>query len=227
MSFDIRQLDGMDEAAYSEAYKEYKKALLEDFHASLEGQAYLAEFPDSVSWVDLLLEMGHNYPRVTLPQMTKSDVEEILTDLFPRKVMMTTREEIAEVIPELQALWRYLGREHGLDQAEAILGFLEELRPRFYDVMTDSSNFGMAKSLLAMGHDAGFDVTSEEGLNAFMTLMQGMPLDGLPDVMSGDLRRSTGSHGAASEASALLSPLICTLHEWEWTTHRRASQPMV
>jgi len=34
--------------------------------------------------------------------------------------------------------------------------------------LADSSNFGMAKSLLSQGKDAGFDMTTQEGLNQFM-----------------------------------------------------------
>jgi uncharacterized protein YecA (UPF0149 family) len=36
--------------------------------------------------------------------------------------------------------------------------------------MSDSSNFGMAKSFVMMGKEAGYDMTTQEGLNAFMTI---------------------------------------------------------
>ncbi len=35
-------------------------------------------------------------------------------------------------------------------------------------MMNDPSNFGMAKSFFTMGRAAGYDMTTQEGMNAFM-----------------------------------------------------------
>ena len=42
--------------------------------------------------------------------------------------------------------------------------------------LSDSSNFGMAKSLFMAGADAGFDMQSKDGLEAWMQSIQGKPL---------------------------------------------------
>ena len=77
-------------------------------------------------------------------------------------------------------------REYGLRQADAILHLLDRLAPDFSRQMNDPSNFGMAKSFFMMGQQAGFDMTSQEGLDAFMAeynahiLSEGPPQPG-PD----------------------------------------------
>ncbi len=52
------------------------------------------------------------------------------------------------------------------------------MRPRVWleAALSDSSNFGMAKSAFMAGRDAGFDMESKEGLEAWMRAMQSRPL---------------------------------------------------
>lgn len=42
--------------------------------------------------------------------------------------------------------------------------------------LSDTSKFGMAKSLFMGGREAGFDIDSKEGIEAWMRLMQAQPL---------------------------------------------------
>jgi hypothetical protein len=66
------------------------------------------------------------------------------------------------------AFWEYLEREFLLPQARAVLNLLAKIEPDFKSLMSDPSRFGMAKSFFTMGQAAGFDMTSQEGMNAFM-----------------------------------------------------------
>jgi hypothetical protein len=100
--------------------------------------------------------------------MSVRDVKEIVTELFPRKISLLSPDDTNDAIPELRAFWQYLKREYKLSQADAILNFLSEIEPEFKNIMNDSEKFGMAKSFMTMGQAAGFDMTSESGLNAFM-----------------------------------------------------------
>jgi len=100
--------------------------------------------------------------------MGVGDVQTVVTELFPRKVSLQSPEQADDAIPELTAFWKYLKREFHLPQADAVLEFLREIEPHFPDMMNDPSNFGMAKSFFTMGQAAGFDMTTQEGLDAFM-----------------------------------------------------------
>jgi hypothetical protein len=44
------------------------------------------------------------------------------------------------------------------------------------EALSDSRNFGMAKSLLMAGRDAGHDMSTKEGIEAWMRTMEGRPL---------------------------------------------------
>ena len=197
MSFDIHQLDGLDYDAAEEVFAEYADALLESFVASPEAQAHLAEFPDGgSSWVSTFLDLDHGYLGVSLPEMTRRDVKEIVTDLMPRKISLLSPDDAADAIPELMAFWRYLKREHALDQADEILGLLEELAPDFISMMYDPSKFGMAKSVISMGQEAGFDMTNPAEIDAFMYLFNAASLGDALDLPPGVPKRPSGSSKA-------------------------------
>ena len=76
-------------------------------------------------------------------------------------------DDADDAIPELIAFWQFLKREYQFSSADAILEYLHELEPNFRDIMNDTSKFGMAKSFFMMGQKAGFDMSTQEGLNAF------------------------------------------------------------
>ena len=64
--------------------------------------------------------------------------------------------------------WKFLKREYQLSNADDILSYLHEIEPDFRDIMNDTSKFGMAKSFFMMGQKAGFDMSTQEGLDEFL-----------------------------------------------------------
>jgi hypothetical protein len=174
MTLDLDRIDRItdyDEAM--NALEEFVADLVGEFVDSPEGKAYLTAHPEMAefvgSWIDHLLYFGYAYQSVTLPRMTKGDVEKIVTELFPGKVSLLDPEEASTTIPELTAFWQFLQREYKHPHASKILSFLKKIQPKFKDLMNDPSKFGMAKSFFSAGMAAGFDMTTEEGLNAFQT----------------------------------------------------------
>ena len=114
------------------------------------------------------MDYGYQYEGQSMAEMTVGDVETIVTELFPRKISLLSPQQADDVIPELLAFWKYLDREFHLPQANAVLEFLRDVEPDFPGIMNDPANFGMAKSFFTAGRDAGFDMTTKEGANAFM-----------------------------------------------------------
>jgi hypothetical protein len=100
--------------------------------------------------------------------MTSSDLKEIVTGYFPRKISLRSPEEVEEAIPELIAFWQFLGREFALGAAQSALRCLGEMQPSFPAIMNESTRFGMAKSLSMQGAAAGFDMTDPSQMNAFL-----------------------------------------------------------
>jgi len=170
MAFDIHQLDRTeaDDERAEKALDQYCDELVERFQESPEGQTRLQADPEMGFWANGFVEYAFNYLGATPPRVTAAQVEEIVTEILPRKVSSLSPEEADQAIPELIAFWEYLQREYKLSNANAALRVLRRVKPDFRRLMNDPANWGMAKSLVMQGQAAGFDMTSEEGVNQFM-----------------------------------------------------------
>ncbi len=168
MTFNLYQLDNLylDEA--EPLLENYQDEIIKLFANSTEGQTYLETHSDMGGWIAHLIYYSYSYEGFTLPQMTDDDLQLVLESLFPRKISLFSPEDADDAIPELIAFWQFLKRQYQLSNADAILEYLHEIEPNFRDIMNDTSKFGMAKSFFMMGQKAGFDMSTQEGLDEFM-----------------------------------------------------------
>jgi uncharacterized protein YecA (UPF0149 family) len=100
-------------------------------------------------------------------------LELALLQHFPRKVIDPELDAEA-VIDEFHALFSFLEREFDIEGAGECRRYIEttnDLAKTFAEAMQDESYFGMAKSLVARGKEAGFDMESEEDIGRFIELM--------------------------------------------------------
>lgn len=169
MAFNIHQkVFNRDGELQEKLAAQYRKDLFKLFIESPEGQALIDEGIEP-GWADMMMDYGMNYLALTPPQMSPADLREVLFDLFPRKVSAEA-DEAPNVIRELQAFWTFLQREFQLENAAACLKILDDKAARrLREEMSDPANFGMAKSFVMMGKARGFDMTTEEGINEWMT----------------------------------------------------------
>lgn len=168
MAFDIHQLDNLDYDDAEPILDDYQDAVIDLFAKSPSGQEYLKTHSGIGFWIAQLIFYGYCYEGFTLPKMTKNDVQTVVEQLFPRKISLASSEEADDAIPELIAFWEFLKREFNFRAADSILKYLRLLEPKFRNIMNDPSKFGMAKSFFQMGQAAGFDMTSQSGLNTFV-----------------------------------------------------------
>ncbi len=168
MSFDINEVVFDEQGRYlEEKAVRYEHDLMEQFAASPEGQA-IKETGTELGWAGAMIHYAINYPGVTPATMTPSDLEEVVYTLFPRKVITETGDG-AEIIQELQAFWHFLERVYQLPQAKQILARLTpQAARRLERALQEPTNFGMAKSFVLMGKEAGFDMESPEGMHAWV-----------------------------------------------------------
>jgi hypothetical protein len=168
MSFDIHEPVFDEQGRYlEEAALRYEHALMEQFTASPEGQA-ITQTGTELGWAGAMIHYAINYPGVTPPTMILSDLEEVIYDLFPRKVI-TERGDGAEIIQELRAFWHFLQRVYQLPQAKQMLARLTpQAARRLERELQEPANFGIAKSFVLMGQEAGFDMESPEGMQAWV-----------------------------------------------------------
>jgi hypothetical protein len=167
MSFNIYQLDNLSIDEAEPILDDYQDEIIELFVNSAEGQEYLENNPEIGGWIGHFIYYGFAYEGFTLPQITKNETKLVLESLFPRKISLSSPEEADLAITELIAFWQFLKREYQLKNADSILKYLNAVKPKFRDIMNDSSKFGMAKSFFMMGQKAGFDMTTQEGLEEF------------------------------------------------------------
>ena len=170
MPIDMHKLDKFkyDDSETEESWEKFQDALLQQFYDSPEGQARLKDDPDMGFWAAQLIEFGFNYIGISVPKMRVADIREIVTELFPRKISLSSSDDANDAIPELVAFWQYLQREYQLANAESVLNFLNQIKPAFNKLMNDSSKFGMAKSFFMLGQSQGYDMTSQRGMDEFM-----------------------------------------------------------
>jgi hypothetical protein len=168
MSFDLNEAVFDEQGSYlEEKASRYEEALMELFAASPEGQA-IKERGTELGWAGAMIHYAITYPGVTPPMMTPSDLEEVVFGLFPRKVI-TEKGDAAEIIQELRAFWQFLQRVYQLPQAKQMLACLTpQAARRLERKMQEPANFGMAKSFIMMGREAGFDMESPEGMQAWV-----------------------------------------------------------
>ncbi len=111
-----------------------------------------------LGWAGAMIHYAISSRGVTPPTMTTSDLEAVIFDLFPRKVI-TEKGDGVEIIQELGAFWRFLERVYLLPQARQMLACLTpQAAGRLEQELQEPSNFGMAKSFVLMGKEAGFDM---------------------------------------------------------------------
>lgn len=168
MSFDINETVFDEHGTYlEEKAVRYEEVLMDQFAASPEGQA-IKERGTELGWAGAMIHYAISSLGVTPPVMTPSDLEAVIFDLFPRKVI-TEKGDGVEIIQELEAFWHFLQRAYQLPQARQMLAHLTpQAARRLERALQEPANFGMAKSFALMGKEAGFDMESPEGMQAWV-----------------------------------------------------------
>jgi hypothetical protein len=168
MSFVINEavFDSKDTYLEEKALR-YEHDLMEQFAASPEGQA-ITQKGTELGWAGAMIHYAISSLGVTPATMTPSDLDTVVFGLFPRKVI-TERGDGAEIIQELGAFWPFLERVYQLPQAQSMLARLTpQAARRLERELQEPANFGMAKSFVLMGKEAGFDMESPEGMSAWV-----------------------------------------------------------
>jgi hypothetical protein len=200
MIFDICQLDSLTYDEVEPLLDDYIEGAMEQFVNAVEGQAYLDAHPKGLGWIGEFIHLGYVYEGFTLPKMTKGDVQLLMETIFPRKITIFDPSEAEDAIPELIAFWQFIKREYGFRSANAIVKYLETLKPRFPELMCDPARGGIAKAFMLLGNQAGFDMTTQEGIQAFQQHYNASLQADTPDPIMNSLKALI--QGTASSSSA-------------------------
>jgi hypothetical protein len=169
--------------------EEYADGIMAEFAGSPEGQTIEKEY-GSIGWAATMIDFAVDHLGHAPAQMTLADFNEVLFDLFPRKVSAEA-ERAGQIFSELRAFWSFVYRQYRLDNARQILASLDDrTATRFEKEFANPASFGMAKSFVMLGTKAGFDMTSPEGLAAFQAAYNAsLPINQPAPLLLGPLER--------------------------------------
>lgn len=197
---DLAALSLTGEEADEAARAALEDELVDRFAVSPEGQDL-----EDVGACRLVMDLGATYVGETVATLDAGDLREVLFELIPRKVSIDP-SEAGWIVATTRAFYNFLKRELGLPQADACLRVLgKNATRRLEAALSDSSKFGMAKSLVMAGADAGYDMRSEEGFEAWMQAVRGSPLPPsipLPDLPEPSSRRKARKADKAKRKAA-------------------------
>lgn len=167
MVFLVHQLDNLDYDQAEPLMDDYIQGALESFAKSKAGKAHIRLYPEGGAWIEMFIEMAFRYGGYTLPKMTKGEAQSVMEDILPRKLVLADPSDTDDAIPELVAFWTYLHEVYRFRSAKAIAKYLESIADQFPKWMFDPARGGMAKQLILEGMAKGFDMTTQEGIQAF------------------------------------------------------------
>lgn len=140
----------------------------EEFHNSRFAQQ-IEEVSAELAADDVsgFLHHGLDYVGLHFDACDPGDVSELLFEVYPRKI--SGEPEFFERFPRiLEAFVEFLHETERLADPSALLVLLHEARTKLPRLAADPANWGMAKSVVMAGFEAGYDMTTKEGTNAWM-----------------------------------------------------------
>jgi hypothetical protein len=168
---DLAQLEEDGDIGDFEKRQPLEDDLVRAFLASPEGGAV-----SEIEGHRLLMQYAADYIGASIVTLKAREVRTLLFEIIPRKVSVAPSAASA-IIEDCRAFYRFLKHHFGLAQAAECLRVLgPSAGKKLEQALADPRNFGMAKSLLMAGAEAGFDIHSKEGIEAWMREVQGKPL---------------------------------------------------
>jgi len=126
---------------------------------------------DPVGEAQTLLDLMRDYLDVEGPaDLGAGDLTELLLRIYPRKITVLDPASTGDTIPAVRDFLAYLAERGEMAEgtARALERELDEIAPRFTEVMMDPSNWGMARSVVhAMAAD-GVDLDDQAAVDRWI-----------------------------------------------------------
>lgn len=104
-------------------------------------------------------------------EVTAADLEELLLQVYPRKITILDDAETVGTIPAVSDFFTYLAETGELTQSRAaeLDSALTAIAPRFGAAVMDPSNWGMARSFVTMMIDDGVDLDDQADVQRWIS----------------------------------------------------------
>ncbi len=126
---------------------------------------------DPVGEAETLLDLMRDYLDVEGPaDLGEGDLRELLLRIYPRKMTVFDAADTENTMPAVRDFLAYLAERGEIPEgtARALERELDEIAPRFTDVMMDPSNWGMAGSLVHAMAAAGVDLNDQAAVDRWI-----------------------------------------------------------
>jgi hypothetical protein len=106
----------------------------------------------------------------TPSRLTAGLLNDLLLDVYPRKVTVLDRKDIASTIPALRDLTSYLADTGAVTAAtaRAMDRELDEIEPDFADAVMDPANWGPATAMMHAVHRDGVDISDQASVDTWI-----------------------------------------------------------
>jgi hypothetical protein len=160
---ELRDLEALEGDLDRDAVTYVNDELLAAFAAAPEGAA-LADLRLS----QIVLDFAAREHGATILSLQPDALRGVVFDVIPRKVMVPA-DAADGLLAAVRALYAYLGREVALPQADACLAALPEAAlPELTAALGDPRKFSPGKLMYMAGLEAGYDLGTPEGMDAWM-----------------------------------------------------------
>jgi uncharacterized protein YecA (UPF0149 family) len=133
--------------------------------------SHFKNLPESVreeSWfiTSVFGEQMYNYPFETPKEWSVSGLNEVIMDIFPRKITADA-SMFKAVEPVLTAFFQYLNEMGHIENADTLIKALKKAAPTMVKQATDSSNWGFAKQFAMAAMKERVDFEDKEAMDRF------------------------------------------------------------
>jgi len=168
---DLAALTSRAGAIDDEARRRLEDELVERFAASPEARRL-----EQIQACRFVVDFALSYFGETVATLRGPQLRQILFEIIPNKVVLD-RSQARWIIEETRAFFAFLKRDLRLPNADECLRvFAKDAVKRLEGALANTAAFGIAKSIVTAGREAGFAVDTQEGLEAWMRELQGRPL---------------------------------------------------
>ena len=118
-----------------------------------------------------VFDLMPDYLEIAAPsQLAAGDLTRLLLDVYPRKVTVFDREDVAGTIPALRDLIAYLADTGAIAPAttQALERELDEIEPDFADEVMDPANWGPARATVHAMHRDGVDLSDSAAVDQWI-----------------------------------------------------------
>ncbi len=153
--------------------KDSFEAALDGFRswASAPGRPLAGNADADTRELELLFSYMPDYLGISHPgELRRGHLEEILLEVYPRKVVVSSREDTAETIAAVRDFLGYLDDTNTLpaSQVGQLRDELQAVEPEFADAVMDPANWGQAREIMTSMLGDGIDVDDPNAIQGWI-----------------------------------------------------------